>query len=73
MAERWFSDQELAEMARPTMDRAIEALGGCDAVIANAGIVDTIHRAGFAATRWCPAGSPPPRCARCPPPRGMAR
>ena len=26
MAERWFSDQELAEMARPTMDRAIEAL-----------------------------------------------
>ena len=26
MAKRWFSDQELAEMARPTMDRAIEAL-----------------------------------------------
>ena len=26
MTERWFSDQELAEMARPTMDRAIEAL-----------------------------------------------
>src|ERR1700757_142613 len=26
MAQRWFSDQELAEMARPTMDRAIEAL-----------------------------------------------
>ncbi|MEA2399492.1 MAG: 3-oxoacyl-[acyl-carrier protein] reductase, partial [Thermoleophilaceae bacterium] len=24
---------------------AIEALGGCDAVVANAGIVDTIHRA----------------------------
>src|SRR6202012_1375084 len=26
MAERWFSDQELAEMARPTMERAIEPL-----------------------------------------------
>jgi NAD(P)-dependent dehydrogenase (short-subunit alcohol dehydrogenase family) len=25
--------------------KAIEALGGCDAVVANAGIVDTIHRA----------------------------
>ena len=26
MGERWFSDAELAEMSRPTMDRAIEAL-----------------------------------------------
>jgi hypothetical protein len=26
MAERWFSEAELGEMARPTMDRAIEAL-----------------------------------------------
>src|ERR1700745_4425854 len=26
MTERWFSDQELAEMARPTMDRASEGL-----------------------------------------------
>ena len=26
MAERWFSDDELREMSRPTMDRAIEAL-----------------------------------------------
>ena len=26
MAERWFSDEELGEMSRPTMDRAIEAI-----------------------------------------------
>jgi len=26
MADRWFSNEELAEMSRPTMDRAIEAL-----------------------------------------------
>ena len=26
MAERWFSDQELAQMSRPTMERAIEAI-----------------------------------------------
>ncbi len=26
MPERWFSDEELTEMSRPTMDRAIEAL-----------------------------------------------
>src|SRR3954454_22170811 len=26
MAERWFSDDELEEMSRPTMDRAIEAI-----------------------------------------------
>ena len=26
MAERWFTDEQLHEMARPTMDRAIEAL-----------------------------------------------
>jgi hypothetical protein len=26
MAERWFSDQELSNMSRPTMDRAIEAI-----------------------------------------------
>src|SRR5919107_1386411 len=26
MGERWFSDEELREMARPTMDRAIEAI-----------------------------------------------
>ncbi len=26
MSERWFSDDELGEMARPTMDRAIEAI-----------------------------------------------
>src|SRR5436190_21055650 len=26
MADRWFTDEELHEMSRPTMDRAIEAL-----------------------------------------------
>jgi hypothetical protein len=26
MGERWFSDEELGEMSRPTMDRAIEAM-----------------------------------------------
>src|SRR5439155_3818951 len=26
MSERWFSDEELGELSRPTMDRAIEAL-----------------------------------------------
>ena len=28
--ERWFSDAELGEMSRPTMDRAIEALEAGD-------------------------------------------
>ena len=26
MGERWFSDEELREMSRPTMERAIEAI-----------------------------------------------
>jgi hypothetical protein len=30
MAERWFSDDELREMSRPTMDRAIEAIEAGD-------------------------------------------
>jgi hypothetical protein len=30
MAERWFSEQELRDLARPTMDRAIEALDAGD-------------------------------------------
>src|SRR3954453_2864225 len=30
MTERWFSDEELEEMARPTMDRAIEAIEAGD-------------------------------------------
>jgi hypothetical protein len=30
MAERWFSDQELAELSRPTMDKAIEAIDAGD-------------------------------------------
>src|SRR4051812_5585543 len=30
MAERWFSDDELADLSRPTMDRAIEAIEAGD-------------------------------------------
>jgi len=30
MTERWFSEQELAELSRPTMDRAIEAIDAGD-------------------------------------------
>ena len=30
MGERWFSEEELAEMSRPTMDRAIEAIDAGD-------------------------------------------
>jgi 3-oxoacyl-[acyl-carrier protein] reductase len=33
------------EAVRAGVAGAIEALGGCDAVVANAGVVDTIHRA----------------------------
>lgn len=33
------------EAVRAGVAAAIDALGGCDAVVANAGIVDTIHRA----------------------------
>jgi 3-oxoacyl-[acyl-carrier protein] reductase len=33
------------EAVRAGVDAAIAALGGCDSVVANAGIVDTIHRA----------------------------
>src|SRR5438067_13287626 len=30
MTDRWFSQEELAELSRPTMDRAIEALDAGD-------------------------------------------
>jgi hypothetical protein len=30
MSERWFSDEELAELSRPTMDKAIEAIEAGD-------------------------------------------
>src|SRR3954464_2909594 len=36
MAERWFTDEELREMSRPTMDRAIEALDRGDVEAARA-------------------------------------
>ena len=36
MAERWFTDEELREMARPTMDRAVEAIDRGDLAEARA-------------------------------------
>ena len=36
MTERWFSDEELEQMSRPTMDRAIEALDRGDVRAARA-------------------------------------
>ena len=36
MAERWFSQEELEEMSRPTMDRAIEAIERGDTEAAKA-------------------------------------
>ena len=36
MAERWFTDDELREMSRPTMDRAIEAIDRGDTETARA-------------------------------------
>ena len=30
MSERWFTDEELTEMSRPTMDRVIEAIDAGD-------------------------------------------
>ena len=30
MGERWFSDEELTAMSRPTMERAVEAIDGGD-------------------------------------------
>src|SRR3954454_13761737 len=36
MAERWFTEEELRELSRPTMDRAIEALDAGDTESARA-------------------------------------
>ena len=36
MSDRWFSDEELSELARPTMDRAIEAMDAGDLATARA-------------------------------------
>ncbi len=30
MTDRWFSEQELTQLSRPTMDRAIEAIDSGD-------------------------------------------
>ncbi len=41
------------DAVRAGVAEAIEALGGCDAVVANAGVVDTIHRAErFSEEEW---------------------
>ena len=41
------------EAVRAGVASAVDALGGCDAVVANAGIVDTIHRAErFSEEEW---------------------
>ena len=36
MSERWFSDEELSELSRPTMERAIEAIERGDGETAKA-------------------------------------
>src|SRR3954470_16278401 len=36
MTDRWFTDDELSELSRPTMDRAIEALDAGDVETARA-------------------------------------
>jgi hypothetical protein len=36
MSDRWFSDEELQELSRPTMDRAIEAMDAGDLAKARA-------------------------------------
>src|SRR5262245_36224746 len=36
MGERWFTEEELGQMSRPTMDRAVEAIDGGDAEAAKA-------------------------------------
>jgi NAD(P)-dependent dehydrogenase (short-subunit alcohol dehydrogenase family) len=42
-----------AAASRAAVSALVEQLGGCDAVVANAGIVDTIHRAeGFPEEEW---------------------
>jgi hypothetical protein len=43
MGERWFSDEELGEMSRPTMDRAIEAMQRGDLDEAN-GLCEEMKR-----------------------------
>ena len=37
MTDRWFTDDELRELSRPTMDRAIEALDAGDVALALTG------------------------------------
>ena len=43
MSEQWFSEEELAQLSRPTMDRAIEALDRGDTDAARALCVEMKH------------------------------
>jgi hypothetical protein len=43
MSERWFSEEELAELSRPTMDRAIEAIEAGDLEAAKARCEEMKH------------------------------
>jgi hypothetical protein len=43
MSERWFSEEELAELSRPTMDRAIEAIDAGDLEAAKARCEEMKH------------------------------
>ena len=47
MSERWFSEEELAEMSRPTMDRAIEALDAAARLVARDGGIFSFGDARF--------------------------
>jgi hypothetical protein len=56
MAERWFSEQELRALARPTMDRAIEALDAGDVQTARELCEAMKHEWGASCTiSWSPA------------------
>src|SRR3954447_25685524 len=45
--ERWFSDDELEQLSRPTMDRAIEAIDGGDSEAAKALCEEMKHESQF--------------------------
>ena len=63
MGERWFSDEDLKAMSRPTMDRAIEAIDagiGADDLDLEAGhaeLADLLDRRGDAVHRADPVGN----------------
>jgi GNAT superfamily N-acetyltransferase len=61
MAERWFSEEELEQMSRPTMDRAIEAwareqgfgLLSLDVWSTNGRALEFYRRLGYSAESQC--------------------